>query len=111
MTALFETILDKVSPPDADRDGPLQMQISQLDYSSYVGIIGIGRIKRGSLKVGQQVTVVGADGSTRNGKVGQVFGYLGLDRIETDKASAGDIVAITGLGELKSLTPYVRLAQ
>ncbi len=101
MTALFETILDKVSPPDADRDGPLQMQISQLDYSSYVGIIGIGRIKRGSLKVGQQVTVVGADGSTRNGKVGQVFGYLGLDRIETDKASAGDIVAITGLGELK----------
>lgn len=101
MTALFETILDKVSPPDADRDGPLQMQISQLDYSSYVGIIGIGRIKRGSLNVGQQVTVVGADGSTRNGKVGQVFGYLGLDRIETDKASAGDIVAITGLGELK----------
>lgn len=101
MTPLFETILEKVASPDADRDGPLQMQISQLDYSSYVGIIGIGRIKRGTIKVGQQVTVVGADGSQRNGKVGQVFGYLGLDRIETDKASAGDIVAITGLGELK----------
>ncbi|WP_417659168.1 translational GTPase TypA [Pseudidiomarina sp.] len=101
MTALFETILDKVSPPDADRDGSLQMQISQLDYSSYVGIIGIGRIKRGTLKLNQQVTIVSADGSKRNGKVGQIFGYLGLDRIETDHASAGDIVAVTGLGELK----------
>jgi GTP-binding protein len=101
MEPLFQTIIGKVAQPDADRDGALQMQISQLDYSSYVGIIGIGRIKRGSIKVGQQVTVVGADGSQRNGKVGQVFGYLGLDRIETDKASAGDIIAVTGLGELK----------
>lgn len=101
MTALFDTIIDKVSPPDADRDGPLQMQISQLDYSSYVGIIGIGRIKRGTVKVNQAVTVIGVDGTQRNGKVGQIFGYLGLDRIETDQASAGDIVAITGLGELK----------
>jgi len=101
MTALFDTIIDKVSPPDADRDGPLQMQISQLDYSSYVGIIGIGRIKRGTVKVNQAVTVTGVDGTQRNGKVGQIFGYLGLDRIETDQASAGDIVAITGLGELK----------
>jgi len=101
MEALFETILEKVSPPDADRDGALQMQISQLDYSSYVGIIGIGRIKRGTLKLNQQVTIVGADGTKRNGKVGQIFGYLGLDRIETDQASAGDIVAVTGLGELK----------
>jgi GTP-binding protein len=101
MEPLFQTIIGKVAQPDADRDGTLQMQISQLDYSSYVGIIGIGRIKRGSIKVGQQVTVVGADGSQRNGKVGQVFGYLGLDRIETDKASAGDIIAVTGLGELK----------
>lgn len=101
MKPLFETIISKVAQPDADRDGTLQMQISQLDYSSYVGIIGIGRIKRGSIKVGQQVTVVGADGSQRNGKVGQVFGYLGLDRIETDRASAGDIIAVTGLGELK----------
>ncbi|MCL1075722.1 translational GTPase TypA [Shewanella dokdonensis] len=101
MTPLFQTIIDKVSPPDADDEGPFQMQISQLDYSSYVGVIGVGRIKRGSVKTNQQVTVVGADGKTRNGKVGQVLGYLGLERNEVTEADAGDIVAITGLGELK----------
>ncbi|MFQ6372019.1 translational GTPase TypA [Shewanella sp. YIC-542] len=101
MTPLFQTIVDKVSAPDADDEGPFQMQISQLDYSSYVGVIGVGRIKRGSVKTNQQVTVVGADGKTRNGKVGQVLGYLGLDRNEVAEADAGDIVAITGLGELK----------
>ncbi|RUO79946.1 translational GTPase TypA [Idiomarina tyrosinivorans] len=101
MTPLFEAIIEKVSAPDADPEGDLQMQISQLDYSSYVGVIGIGRVKRGSVSVNQAVTIVGADGKTRNGKVGQVFGYLGLDRFESDKASAGDICAITGLGELK----------
>lgn len=101
MTTLFEAIVEKVSPPDADPDGPLQMQISQLDYSSYLGVIGIGRIRRGSIKVNQQVTIVSADGSTRNGKVGKVFGYLGLDRIDSDGAGAGDICAVTGLGELQ----------
>ncbi|MCH1919532.1 translational GTPase TypA [Shewanella sp. A3A] len=101
MTPLFQTIVDKVSAPDADVVGPFQMQISQLDYSSYVGVIGVGRIKRGTVKPNQQVTVVGADGKTRNGKVGQVLGYLGLERIDATEASAGDIVAITGLGELK----------
>ncbi|MCL1038975.1 translational GTPase TypA [Shewanella corallii] len=101
MTPLFQTIVDQVSPPDADADGGFQMQISQLDYNSYVGVIGVGRIKRGSVKTNQQVTVVGADGKTRNGKVGQVLGYMGLDRHEVDMAQAGDIVAITGLGELK----------
>ncbi len=101
MTPLFEAIVGKVAKPDVDLDGPLQMQISQLDYSSYVGVIGIGRIKRGKIKVGQQITVVGADGAKRNGKVGQVLGYMGLERFETDQATAGDIVAITGLGELK----------
>ncbi len=101
MTPLFQTIVDQVSPPDADADGGFQMQISQLDYNSYVGVIGVGRIKRGSVKTNQQVTVVGADGKTRNGKVGQVLGYMGLDRHEVDVAQAGDIVAITGLGELK----------
>ncbi|WP_133405453.1 translational GTPase TypA [Parashewanella tropica] len=101
MTPLFEAIVDKVSRPDADADGEFQMQISQLDYNSYVGVIGVGRIKRGSVKTNQQVTVVGADGKTRNGKVGQVLGYLGLDRHEVESAEAGDIVAITGLGELK----------
>ncbi|MCU4676871.1 translational GTPase TypA [Catenovulum sp. 2E275] len=101
MTPLFETIIDKVSPPDADPAGSFQMQISQLDYSSYVGVIGIGRIKRGSVKVNQAVTVVGADGSKRNAKIGQVLGYLGLDRYERQEAGAGDIIAITGAGELK----------
>ncbi|MFT2090362.1 translational GTPase TypA [Paraglaciecola sp. 2405UD69-4] len=101
MTPLFETIVKHVSAPDADADGTFQMQISQLDYNSYVGVIGIGRITRGSVKPNQQVTVVGADGKTRNGKVGQVQGYLGLERHEVPAANAGDIIAITGLGELK----------
>ncbi|CAA0326441.1 GTP-binding protein TypA [Alteromonas marina] len=101
MTALFQTIVDQVSPPDADIDGAFQMQISQLDYNSYVGVIGVGRVKRGSVKPNQQVTVVTADGKKRNGKVGLVYGYLGLARHEVESAHAGDIIAITGLGELK----------
>lgn len=101
MTPLFQTIVEKVSPPDADAEGAFQMQISQLDYNSYVGVIGVGRIKRGSVKTNQQVTIVGADGKSRNGKIGQVLGYMGLERHEVDSANAGDIVAITGLGELK----------
>ena len=101
MTALFQTIVDQVSPPDADIDGAFQMQISQLEYNSYVGVIGVGRVKRGSVKPNQQVTVVTADGKKRNGKVGLVYGYLGLARHEVESAHAGDIIAITGLGELK----------
>ena len=101
MTPLFETIVGKVSAPDADQDGAFQMQISQLDYNSYVGVIGVGRITRGTVKVNQQVTVVNAAGEKRNGKVGKVLGYLGLDRHDVDSAAAGDIIAITGLGELK----------
>ncbi len=101
MTPLFETIVGKVSAPDADAEGAFQMQISQLDYNSYVGVIGVGRITRGTVKLNQQVTVVNADGKTRNGKVGKVLGYLGLDRHDVDSAAAGDIIAITGLGELK----------
>ncbi len=101
MTALFQTIVDQVSPPDADIEGALQMQISQLDYNSYVGVIGVGRIKRGSVKLNQQVTIVGADGKKRNGKVGLLYGYLGLQRHEVEYATAGDIIAISGLGELK----------
>jgi GTP-binding protein len=101
MTPLFETIIKHVKPPVADINGPLQMQMSQLDYNSYVGVIGIGRITRGSVKPNQQVTIIGADGKTRNGKIGQVQGYLGLQRNEVASGDAGDIVAITGLGELK----------
>jgi GTP-binding protein len=101
ITDLFEAIVKYVEPPKVELEGETQVQVSQLDYSSYLGIIGIGRIKRGTLKPNQQVTIVGADGSKRNGKVGQVFGYLGLERHETQEATAGDIVAFTGLGELK----------
>jgi len=101
MTPLFETIVSKVAAPDADPEGGLQMQISQLDYNSYVGVIGVGRITRGTVKVNQQVTVVNAEGKKRNGKVGKVLGYLGLDRHDVDSGEAGDIIAITGLGELK----------
>lgn len=98
---LFAAIVEHVAPPKVELDGDTQLQVSQLDYSSYLGIIGIGRIKRGSLKPNQQVTILGADGSKRNGKVGQVFSYLGLERIDTPEATAGDIVAFTGLGDLK----------
>ncbi|HCU64869.1 MAG TPA: translational GTPase TypA [Rheinheimera sp.] len=98
---LFAAIIKHVAPPKVELDGDTQLQVSQLDYSSYLGIIGIGRIKRGSLKPNQQVTILGADGSKRNGKVGQVFSYLGLERIDTPEATAGDIVAFTGLGDLK----------
>ncbi|WP_368166192.1 translational GTPase TypA [Aeromonas sp. R9-1] len=101
MSPLFQAIVDNVSAPDADPEGEFQMQISQLDYNSYVGVIGIGRIKRGSVKPNMQVTIVGRDGKTRTGKVGQVLGYLGLQRTEAQSAQAGDIIAITGLGELK----------
>mgnify|MGYP000277114948 FL=1 len=101
MTPLFNTIVSEVPSPQADPDGAFQMQISQLDYSSYLGVIGVGRITRGSVKPNQQVTVKCAAGNLHNGKVGKVFGYLGLDRHETELAQAGDIIAITGLGELK----------
>jgi GTP-binding protein len=101
MTPLFETIVKHVEAPPSDSEGPFQMQISQLDYNSYVGVIGVGRVTRGTIKSNQPVTIVGADGKSRNGKLGQVLGYMGLDRNEIESASAGDIIAITGLGELK----------
>ncbi|SIR31275.1 GTP-binding protein [Aeromonas sp. RU39B] len=101
MTPLFQAIVDHVAAPDADPTGEFQMQISQLDYNSYVGVIGIGRVKRGIVKPNMSVTVIARDGKARTGKVGQVLGYLGLERKETTDAQAGDIIAITGLGELK----------
>ncbi|MGL9759896.1 MAG: translational GTPase TypA [Symbiopectobacterium sp.] len=100
MTPLFEAIVKHVEALNVDLDGPLQMQISKLDYNSYVGVIGIGRIKRGRVKPNQQVTIIDAEGKRRNGKVGQVLGHFGLQRIESSVAEAGDIIAITGLGEL-----------
>ncbi len=97
MDALFKLIVDKVPAPDCDLDGPFQMQITSLDYSSYVGAIGIGKITRGRLTPNTPVGVLKASGEKRNGKILQVLGYLGLDRVEVDKAEAGDIVAVTGI--------------
>ena len=97
MTPLFETILKHVPAPDVDPEGPFQMQVTSLAYSSYVGAIAIGRIKRGRVKSGQQVTIVDPDGKARSGKILQVLGFLGLERYEVPEASAGDIVAITGI--------------
>ncbi|MBL4941348.1 MAG: translational GTPase TypA [Colwellia sp.] len=101
MSPLFDTIIAEVPAPDADLEGAFQMQISQLDYSSYLGVIGVGRIKRGSVKPNQQVTIKLASGGVHNGKVGKVFGYLGLERHDISEGFAGDIIAVTGLGELK----------
>ncbi len=100
MTTLFETIIEEVPAPDVDANGPLQMQISSLDYNSYVGVIGIARIKRGRLQPNQAVKVKSADGSERNARILQVLGFHGLERVETDMAQAGDIVAITGIDKL-----------
>ncbi|ETT03028.1 ribosome-dependent GTPase TypA [Providencia sp. PROV188] len=100
MTPLYEAIVEHVEPPAVDLEGPFQMQVSQLDYNSYLGVIGIGRIKRGTVKPNQQVTVIDSEGKTRNGKIGKVLTHLGLERIDSQQAEAGDIVALTGLGEL-----------
>ncbi|MDA8808572.1 translational GTPase TypA [Gammaproteobacteria bacterium] len=100
MTPLLQMILDKVPAPEVNVDGPLQLQISALDSNSYVGVIGIGRIKRGVVKPNDQVIVVDRDGNTRKGKVLQVMGYEGLDRVEVSEAEAGSIVCITGIDKL-----------
>ncbi|RMG36136.1 MAG: translational GTPase TypA [Gammaproteobacteria bacterium] len=97
MTPLFEAIVTHCPPPQVDPEGPFQMQISNLDYNSYVGAIGVGRITRGSVRPNQPVTVVKYDGSLHKAKVGLVYGYLGLERHEVAEACAGDIVAITGI--------------
>lgn len=100
MTALFQTIIDRVSPPPVNSDGPFQMQISSLDYNSYVGVIGIGRITRGRVKTNTPIVVVDHEGNKRNGRILQIMGYHGLNRIEVPEAEAGDIVCITGVEKL-----------
>jgi len=100
MTPLYEAIMKHAPKPDVDPEGPFQMRISQLDYNNFVGVIGIGRVQRGTLKKGMQVAVIDREGKKRQGKVAQVLGFLGLERIEQDSAEAGDIVAISGIPEL-----------
>ena len=100
MSPLMDLIIEKVNPPEVNNDGPFQMQISALDYSSYVGVIGIGRIKRGKIKPNEQVAVIDSNNSERRGKVLQVMGYNGLERVEVPEAQAGDIICITGIDKL-----------
>ncbi|PAL15408.1 GTP-binding protein TypA [Moraxella osloensis] len=100
MQPLFETIVDVVEPPQVDTDGPFRMQISSLDYDNFKGLIGIGRIQRGSVKTNTPVTIVDKEGNKRNGRILQIMGYHGLDRIEVPMAQAGDIVCITGIDAL-----------
>ena len=100
MTPLFQTIVDEVAAPPVNIDGPFQMRISSLDYSSYVGVIGIGRVERGSVRANQQICVIDREGNKRNAKILQVLGFHGLHRVEVLTAQAGDIIAVTGVEKL-----------
>ncbi|MGI9204946.1 MAG: translational GTPase TypA [Woeseiaceae bacterium] len=100
MTPLFEAIVSNVAPPSVDAEGPLQLQVSSLDYDSYVGVLGIGRIQRGKIDVNAPVSIVAADGSARNGRVLELYGFHGLERRKIESASAGDIIVFSGIDKL-----------
>ena len=100
MAPLLRTIVDKVDPPDVDENGPFQMQVTSLDYSSYVGTIGIGRISRGSINAKAPVKIIDKEGQIRSGRLLQILGFKGLDRVEVDSARAGDIIAVSGMERL-----------
>ena len=101
MTALFQTIVDRVPPPVVDPAGPFRLRVSALDYSSYVGVIGIGRVERGRIRRNGAVTVVGADGEIRTGRMAQILGFHGLEKVEREVAEAGQIIAFTGMAGLQ----------
>ncbi len=101
MRPLFDAIIEKVPPPSVAVDAPFQMQISALDYNSYVGVIGVGRISRGKASNNQNVVIVDRFGDTRKGRILQVKSYLGLERVDVDQAQAGDIVCVTGIDKLQ----------
>lgn len=100
MTPLFEAIIKHVHPPQVDRDLPFRMQVSSLDYSSYTGVIGVGRIERGTIKTNTPVKVIGREGEVRNARMLQIFKFLGLEKVEVDSAAAGDIISFTGIDPL-----------
>ncbi|PWD86467.1 translational GTPase TypA [Ignatzschineria cameli] len=97
---LFQAIVDHVPAPDVEVDAPFQLQVSSLDYNSYVGVIGVGRIKRGKVHKNMNVTVIDREGKKRNGKIQQILGFHGLNKIEFESAQAGDIISFTGLDPL-----------
>ncbi|QOJ30731.1 MAG: translational GTPase TypA [Gammaproteobacteria bacterium] len=101
MTALFEAIVEHVPPPAVDVDGPLQLQVSSLGYDSYVGVLGVGRVTRGTITPNTAISVVAADGSTRQARLGELYGFMGLKRTPVQAAAAGDIVAFSGVEELR----------
>ncbi|PIE82873.1 MAG: translational GTPase TypA [Candidatus Contendobacter odensis] len=100
MTPLFETIITHVHPPKVDPNGAFQLQVSSLDYNSYVGVIGIGRIRRGKIRTNSPIVILNRDGDCRNGRILQILGFQGLERIEFPEAAAGDIIAFTGIDKL-----------
>lgn len=100
MDVLFQAVVDNVSPPAVDPEGPFQMQISALDYNNFLGIIGIGRITRGRIKANSPVTSIDAEGKRRNGRILKLMGHHGLHRVEVEEAQAGDIVCISGFDPL-----------
>ncbi len=100
MKPLFEAIVEHVSPPRVETDGPFQMQVSSLDYDPYKGLLGIGRITRGRVARNTAIRIIGADGKIRDGRMMQLFGFDGLRRIETETAAAGDIIVFSGIEEL-----------
>ncbi len=101
MTPLFKTIVNKVSPPDVDITAPFQMQVISLDYNSYVGVIGVGRIQKGIVKRNMPLTLISSQGETRSGRMLKIYGFHGLDRIEVESAQAGDIIAFCGIDKLQ----------
>jgi len=100
MDSLFKLIVDEVPAPDVDAEGPFQLQISALDYSSYVGVIGVGRISRGKVKLNMPLVVIDREGKSRKAKIGQIKTYMGLEQVDATEASAGDIICVTGIPEL-----------
>ena len=100
MRPLFETILSHVAPPAGNSDAPLQLQISALDYSTYTGRLGVGRVRNGRVKPGQAVAVMNGDKQVGQGKINQVLGFVGLERVPVDEAEAGDIVIISGIDQI-----------
>ncbi|MDG1463004.1 MAG: EF-Tu/IF-2/RF-3 family GTPase, partial [Gammaproteobacteria bacterium] len=100
MDPLFESIMSSVPPPEVDANGPLQLQVSSLDYDSYVGVLGIGRVTRGQISPNTAVSIVASDGKQRNGRVLEVYGFHGLERRKVEKANAGDIIVFSGIEDL-----------